>query len=150
MCRCFITERALSRLPAPWSLDLSLLTITLGLSRAANHPRLPFAQSYRSDSTSLAIMAPGGLCLLCFDGGGVRGLSSLYILRNLMDKLQDLDPNATELPKPCDVFDMIGGTSTGGLIAVMLGRLKMSVDECIAAYIKLSSQIFAPEDRKWL
>lgn len=25
--------------------------------------------------------------------------------------------------RPCEVFDMIGGTSTGGIIAIMLGRL---------------------------
>lgn len=25
--------------------------------------------------------------------------------------------------RPCDVFHMIGGTSTGGIIAIMLGRL---------------------------
>ncbi len=37
---------------------------------------------------------------------------------------------------------MIGGTSTGGLIAVMLGRLRMTVDECIAAYTSLSDKVF--------
>ncbi|KAK3203447.1 hypothetical protein GRF29_112g1348125 [Pseudopithomyces chartarum] len=37
---------------------------------------------------------------------------------------------------------MIGGTSTGGLIAMMLGRMKMSVDDCIEAYIELSDQVF--------
>lgn len=26
---------------------------------------------------------------------------------------------------PCDYFDLIGGTGTGGLIAIMLGRLRM-------------------------
>lgn len=40
---------------------------------------------------------------------------------------------------------MIGGTSTGGLLAVMLGRLRMILDECQAAYIKLSEQIFNPK-----
>ncbi|KAG4433973.1 hypothetical protein IFR05_010553 [Cadophora sp. M221] len=87
-----------------------------------------------------------GLCLLSLDGGGVRGLSTLYLLRALMRRLNDertdlgLDP-----VKPCDVFDLIGGTSTGGtisLIAIMLGRLEMDVDDCIAAYKALMKAVF--------
>ena len=27
--------------------------------------------------------------------------------------------------KPCEYFDLIGGTGTGGLIAIVLGRLQM-------------------------
>lgn len=54
-----------------------------------------------------------GLCLLSLDGGGVRGLSTLYILKGLMDKLNHERQSHTRL-KPCDVFDLIGGTSTGG------------------------------------
>lgn len=75
--------------------------------------------------------------LLALDGGGVRGLSSLMILRKLM---ATVDPESP--PKPCEYFDMIGGTSTGGLIAIMLGRLQMTVDECIEAYISLSDRVF--------
>lgn len=78
-----------------------------------------------------------GLFLLCLDGGGVRGLSSLYILKALMASINVQNP-----PKPCQYFDMIGGTSTGGLIAIMLGRLGMTVDECIAVYRDLSSKVF--------
>jgi hypothetical protein len=53
---------------------------------------------------------PGAvLCLLSLDGGGVRGLSSLQILRQLMESIDPESP-----PKPCEYFDMIGGTSTGG------------------------------------
>ncbi|RKK71143.1 hypothetical protein BFJ68_g18355 [Fusarium oxysporum] len=75
--------------------------------------------------------------LLALDGGGVRGLSSLMILQNLMSTI---DPDSP--PKPCDYFDMISGTSTGGLIAIMLGRLRMTVDECIVAYTSLSNMVF--------
>ena len=53
---------------------------------------------------------PGNeLRLLALDGGGVRGLSTLMILEQLMETV-----NADTPPKPCDYFDMIGGTSTGG------------------------------------
>ncbi|RDL31460.1 Uncharacterized protein BP5553_09669 [Venustampulla echinocandica] len=84
-------------------------------------------------------MANNNLRLLALDGGGggVRGLSALMILQQLMETIDPENP-----PKPCDYFDMIGGTSTGGLIAIMLGRLKMSIDDCINAYLLLSDRIF--------
>ncbi len=81
--------------------------------------------------------------LLALDGGGVRGLSSLIILRGLMTAVEPASP-----PKPCDYFDLIGGTSTGGLIAVMLGRLRMTVDECIAAYTSLSDKVFEKKSHR--
>jgi patatin-like phospholipase/acyl hydrolase len=57
-----------------------------------------------------------GLCLLSLDGGGVRGLSTLYILKGIMDRLNHERKKTANLPpvKPCEVFDLIGGTSTGG------------------------------------
>ena len=61
--------------------------------------------------------------VLALDGGGIRGLSSLMILRDIMDEIGR--KTNTENPKPCDYFDLISGTSTGGLIAIMLGRLGM-------------------------
>jgi patatin-like phospholipase/acyl hydrolase len=79
----------------------------------------------------------GELCLLSLDGGGVRGLSSLLILKRLMEQINPDDP-----PKPCEYFDMIGGTSTGGLIAIMLGRMRLGIDECIQAYGELATEIF--------
>jgi len=59
-----------------------------------------------------------GLCLLSLDGGGVRGLSALHILKRLMERLNGQRQEAG-LPrvKPCELFDLIGGTSTGGCVA---------------------------------
>jgi patatin-like phospholipase/acyl hydrolase len=54
--------------------------------------------------------------------------------------MEQLDPENP--PKPYDCFDLIGGTSTGGLIALMLGRLRMTVDECIEAYLELMPTVF--------
>ncbi|KAH7120603.1 lipid acyl hydrolase [Dactylonectria macrodidyma] len=45
---------------------------------------------------------------------------------------------------PCYFFDYMVGTSTGGLIAVMLGRLRMSVDDSIKEYWILGNDIFRP------
>jgi patatin-like phospholipase/acyl hydrolase len=72
------------------------------------------------------------LRILSLDGGGVRGISTLYILKELMRQIaRDHDvenpQSPTVSPLPCDYFDLICGTSTGGLIALMLGRLRMVV-----------------------
>ncbi|KAN0095534.1 hypothetical protein V8E51_016245 [Hyaloscypha variabilis] len=44
-------------------------------------------------------------------------------------------------PNPYAYFDILGGTSTGRLIAIMLGRLQMIVDSCIEAEISLSDKV---------
>lgn len=97
------------------------------------------------DQTTRGSLSEPQLCILSLDGGGVRGLSALLILHDIMSAVgRKLD--LAEMPRPCDYFDLIIGTSTGGLIALMLGRLGMSVDACIEAYKKLSKDIF--EHRK--
>ncbi|KAH6683342.1 acyl transferase/acyl hydrolase/lysophospholipase [Halenospora varia] len=83
------------------------------------------------------------LKILSLDGGGIKGLSSLIILKTIMDRVgAKMMPPQIDL-KPCDYFDLIGGTSTGGIIAIMLGRLRMSVDDCIREYITLGREVFA-------
>ncbi|VUC22326.1 unnamed protein product [Clonostachys rosea] len=66
------------------------------------------------------------LCLLALDGGGVRGLSTLYVLKTIMERL-NYERKRNRLPaiKPCEVFDIIGGTSTGGkIIPTVFGAKK--------------------------
>ncbi|KAI8625843.1 acyl transferase/acyl hydrolase/lysophospholipase [Xylariaceae sp. FL1651] len=84
------------------------------------------------------------LRVLSLDGGGIRGKSSLLILENIMEAIREAKGLDT-VPKPCECFDLIGGTSTGGIIAIMLGRLGMTVDECIRAYDKLAQTAFTPK-----
>ncbi|KAI9761611.1 MAG: hypothetical protein M1840_001751 [Geoglossum simile] len=83
------------------------------------------------------------LKLLSLDGGGIRGLSSLIILKHLMKSVNPKNP-----PKPCEYFDLIGGTSTGGVIALMLGRLEMDVDTCIERYIELYSRVLKKKKKE--
>ena len=47
------------------------------------------------------------------DGGGIRGLSELIILEELMERIK-ADEKLDTVPIPADRFDLIGGTSTGG------------------------------------
>ncbi|KAG6906706.1 hypothetical protein DXG01_012530 [Tephrocybe rancida] len=98
---------------------------------------IPLQGPVRADQLAATKQPP--LRLLSFDGGGVRGISSLHILQRIMAKISPNDPNV----RPCQYFDMICGTSTGGLIAIMLGRLQMRISECIEAYTSLASDIFA-------
>lgn len=45
-------------------------------------------------------------------------------------------------PRPCDYFDLIAGTGTGGLIAIMLGRLRMSIVDCMRVYVEMTRRVF--------
>ncbi|KAJ4303367.1 hypothetical protein N0V90_002260 [Kalmusia sp. IMI 367209] len=86
------------------------------------------------------------LRILSLDGGGVRGYSMLIILQELMHRtfveMEGRAPKRHEIPKPCDHFDLIGGTGTGGLIAIMLGRLRMDLETCKNVYVRMTKRVF--------
>lgn len=91
-----------------------------------------------------------GLNLLSLDGGGVKGLFTILVLQRLIEQvahLEEAQGRATTRKRPCDYFDLIGGTSTGGLLAIMLGRLQMDTTACIRTYRALSKRIFSRYDR---
>jgi patatin-like phospholipase/acyl hydrolase len=63
----------------------------------------------------LASARARGLSLLSLDNGVVHGLSTLYILKGIMDRLNGgLEGRPPK--KPCEVFDLIGGIGTGGYV----------------------------------
>jgi patatin-like phospholipase/acyl hydrolase len=47
------------------------------------------------------------------DGGGIRGLSELIILKEIMQRIQHQE-GREKMPLPSEYFDLICGTSTGG------------------------------------
>ncbi|KAB2098891.1 hypothetical protein AG0111_0g12907 [Alternaria gaisen] len=64
-----------------------------------------------------------------------------------MEQIRD-DCGLEETPPPCKYFNLIGGTSTGGIIAIMLGRLGMTVRLCLEAYKRMAEQAFTPKGNK--
>ncbi|KAF8433701.1 acyl transferase/acyl hydrolase/lysophospholipase [Boletus edulis BED1] len=85
--------------------------------------------------------------ILSLDGGGFRGLSSLIILNHLMRMLVD-DPDEEPVPSPSQVFDLVCGTSTGGIIAILLGRLGLDCSTAISVYKELGPRVFGMDEGK--
>lgn len=70
----------------------------------------------------------------------------LIILQELMYKAyvetEGKPPKRDEIPKPCEYFDLIAGTGTGGLIALMLGRLRLDIETCMEVYVRMTKKVF--------
>ncbi|KIM26170.1 hypothetical protein M408DRAFT_197123 [Serendipita vermifera MAFF 305830] len=81
-----------------------------------------------------------GLCLLSLDAGGPRGVSQLAILGELMHRIEE-EAQDDQVYRPCGVFDMIGGVGSGGIIAILLVVLGLTVEEARSDFIDLSSNV---------
>ncbi len=80
--------------------------------------------------------------ILSLDGGGVRGLVTLGMLLQVEAILRKrMPPEQRASFRLCDYFDLIGGTSTGGIIASLLA-LGYDVDSIIKLYLRLAPAIF--------
>lgn len=83
--------------------------------------------------------APGPKRILSLDGGGIRGALSLGYLERIETLLRVRYSNPDL--KLCDYFDLIGGTSTGAIIAASLAIGK-TVSEVKSQYLQLGGEIF--------
>lgn len=86
------------------------------------------------------LFSPGPKRILALDGGGVRGILTLAILERMEALLRERSstPGSFRL---CDYFDLIGGTSTGSIIASGLA-LGLSARELLELYRSLSTRVF--------
>ncbi|GMI72741.1 hypothetical protein like AT1G61850 [Hibiscus trionum] len=83
-----------------------------------------------------------GLRILSMDGGGMKGLATVQILKEIE---KGTGKRIHEL------FDLICGTSTGGMLAVALGIKLMTLDQCEEIYKNLGKLVFAepvPKDNE--
>ncbi|RSL62818.1 hypothetical protein CEP53_004625 [Fusarium sp. AF-6] len=86
-------------------------------------------------NTFLRLQSPDmGTRVLALDGGGVRGIVELVALQELEARLGGV-PIAS-------FFDLIVGTSTGGIIAAGLAKKGWSSSECATMFKKLCNSAF--------
>jgi hypothetical protein len=82
----------------------------------------------------------GAKRILSLDGGGVKGMLTLGMLKPLEAELRRRAGGGAAF-RLCDYYDLIGGTSTGAIIAAGLA-LGMSVDDLIELYQNLGPEVF--------
>ena len=86
------------------------------------------------------LFEPGPKRILALDGGGVRGILTLQYLKrieNILRKRYGNDPDF----RLCHYFDLIGGTSTGSIIATGLA-LGWTVEKLEGLYNGISEKVF--------
>ncbi|KAK9067077.1 hypothetical protein SSX86_014401 [Deinandra increscens subsp. villosa] len=85
------------------------------------------------------------ITILSIDGGGIRGIIPGVILEYLESELQALDGEDARL---ADYFDVVAGTSTGGLIATMITapnenkRPLYAAKDIVSFYLENGPKIF--------
>ncbi|KAK4446666.1 acyl transferase/acyl hydrolase/lysophospholipase [Podospora aff. communis PSN243] len=78
-----------------------------------------------------------GVRALTLDGGGIRGIVELEVLKCIERALG----GSLRIQS---FFDLIVGTSAGGLVALGLGEMNWSVAECIDHFERLCKTMFTP------
>ena len=77
-------------------------------------------------------LRPRGLRLLSLEGGGIKGLALIW-------QLQEIEKRAG---RPIhELFDLVGGTSTGGILAIALAN-KVSLARLEQMYLEVAEQVF--------
>ncbi|MBX7450321.1 patatin-like phospholipase family protein [Mycolicibacterium sp. 3033] len=86
------------------------------------------------------LLGQGPKRILALDGGGIRGALTLGYLARIEQILRERHGGDPDF-RLCDYFDLIGGTSTGSIIATGLA-LGFAVDELVELYRSLGDKVF--------
>jgi predicted acylesterase/phospholipase RssA len=91
-------------------------------------------ESQPNDDSAKAAQKDKPVAILSLDGGGMRGVFALHVLRRI---------ELVTGRKIRDLFDLICGTSTGGIIALGLVVARLEVQELLALYRQLGARVFS-------
>ncbi|PKA45653.1 LRR repeats and ubiquitin-like domain-containing protein [Apostasia shenzhenica] len=112
----------------------------------APEPRVNKAAARENETLRKAIrgkpVGKQGLRILAMDGGGMKGMATVQMLKQIE---RGTGKRIHEL------FDLICGTSTGGMLAIALGVKQMTLDRCEEVYKELGKLVFAepiPKDNE--
>ncbi|KNC56388.1 group VIA2 phospholipase A2 [Thecamonas trahens ATCC 50062] len=122
--------------------DESLLAHEQLLAALLSFQEEPFTAD---DAAALLASRSGSANVLALDGGGIRGLILVELLRELMAECSALCSRGDAL-QVTDVFDVLCGTSTGGILAAALGIKGLSLDDCSRLYFEFAAEVFARSD----
>lgn len=84
--------------------------------------------------------------ILALDGGGIRGALTLGFLERIEAIIREKEGNPDLLL--CEYFDLIGGTSTGAIIAAGLS-IGMTASEIKDLYMSIGGDIFGRKNKFW-
>ena len=96
---------------------------------------------YQKKDLSAHLAPAGRKRILALDGGGVRGAMSIAMLERIEDILRKRHDDHPDF-RLCDYFDLIGGTSTGSIIASGLAAKRFSASEIRDFYFDMGPAIF--------
>ncbi|EJD38771.1 FabD/lysophospholipase-like protein [Auricularia subglabra TFB-10046 SS5] len=105
------------------------------------------------DFDFVAPAPPASKNILSLDAGGVRGIFELVVLEKLQVSLDELCEESDQpAVKLIDLFDEVIGVSAGGLVAILIGALRLSPAQAIDHFTTIAEAIFKPSGRipRWL
>jgi patatin-like phospholipase/acyl hydrolase len=123
-----------SLLAPPSAKELALIQKCGNLKASLNPATSDFARSWAS------------MRILSIDGGGIRGIIPGQVLVSLEQKLQQLSGDSNR--RIADAFDMVAGTSTGGILTCLYlcpdaaGKPKFSAADAVDLYLQYGGDIF--------
>ena len=93
----------------------------------------------------VAPAAPPLLRILALDGGALLGpVPQLDVLHSLLRPSSSPSPSpSTTVPSPAQHFGLLAGTASSALLAVLLGRLALDLDNARALYVRIARRALA-------